>query len=526
MGRKLGNALLGCILVGGVLVGCLMAGCISPAEEVTEQEVVIGISTDVDNWYLDKFPLGDARFVWSQVYETLVRLDTDLNIEPGLAESWETPDDGKTWLFHLREGIEFHDDTPFNATSVAFSYSDESYVGMANWGLGVVEQIEVVDEYTVKFVLKRTMPLPYYLTHVAWPIMSPSCLGENGEFVKPIGTGPFKYETQIKDQEIVLVRNEYYWGEKPTLDKVVFKIIPESTTRVMALETQEVDMILKVPEFEVSRLEGEEAITVYRKMTTFTDYIKFNCKREPFDDPDVRRAVAYALDTEQMVNTVLDNVGIAARGRPYSPIMMYSKPELELYDCDKEEAKSLLLKSGWEDTDGDGICDKDGKPLKVILLVERGSWAPRHIPISEATQGALRAVGIDVEIQVLESGAILNVLKEGQFDMQLYSGCYVWGSYPRHFFTHHANATQGVCASHYGSAEYDHLVDLADMTVDPKEQEKLYHELQDWVVREVPAFYLVHEEKIVAANSYVKGYTITAEDPWLNLASVYLEEKK
>ncbi len=521
MEKKKKIALLVCIVAG---VAIAVAGCISLPEEVSKQELVVGMSTDVDNWYLDKFPYGDARFVWSEVYETLVRLDTDLKIQPGLAEYWETPDDGRTWVFHLRKGIKFHDGTPFNATAVVFSYSNKSYGRKSS--LRTIDYVEPQDEYSVKFVLKRPMPLPFYLTHVAWPIMSPSCVGEKGEFVKPIGTGPFKFEKQVKDQEIVLVRNEDYWGKKPTLEKVVFKVIPEASTRVMALETGEVDMILKVPEFEVSRLEGEEGITVYRKMTTFTDYIKFNCKREPFDDLDVRRAVAYTLDTEQMVNTVLDNVGIAARGRPYSPIMMYSKPELELYDCDKEKAKSLLLKAGWEDTDGDGIRDKDGKPLKGILLVERGSWAPRHIPMSEAIQGALREVGMDVEIQVLERGAILNVLKEGQFDMWLYSGCYVWGSYPRHFFTHHSNATQGSCASHYESAEYDRLVDLADMTVDPKEQEKLYHELQDWVVREVPAFYLVHEEKIVAANSYVKGYTITAEDPWLNIEGVYLEEKK
>jgi peptide/nickel transport system substrate-binding protein len=141
--------------------------------------------------------------------------------------------------------------------------------------------------------------------------MSPSCVDENGEFVKPIGTGPFKFENQVKDQEIVLVRNDDYWGEKPTLEKVVFKVIPEASTRVMALETKEVDMIIKVPEFEVSRLERGGDITVYRTMTTFTDYLKFNCKGEPFNDPDVRRAVAYALDTEKMVKTVLDDVGIA-----------------------------------------------------------------------------------------------------------------------------------------------------------------------------------------------------------------------
>ena len=516
------NAFWGCIIVGIALVGgIIMAGCISPPEEVFKQELVVGMSTDVDNWYLDKFPYGDARFVWSQVYETLVRLDTDLKIQPGLAESWETPDDGRTWVFHLRKGIKFHDGTPFNATAVVFSYSNKSFVRKVT--LRTVDRVEALDEYSVKFVSKRPIPVSHYITHVAWPIMSPTCVDGKGEFVKPIGTGPFKFEKQIKDQEVVLVRNDDYWGEEPTLEKIIFKVIPEVGTRVMALETKEVDMIMKVPEFEVSRLEVEPNIEVYRKLTTFTDFLQFNCEKEPFNDTKVRKAVAYAVDTEKLVKTVLEGVGESANGRPLSSVMLYSKPDLELYKYDPEKTKKLLLEAGWKDTDGDGIVDKDGKPFKVSLLVERGAWTPpRFIPMSEAIQGALRKGGIDVEMQVLEPGAVIKLEREGNFDMILRTGYFVWGSYPRHFFLHYSKCPYG----HYKNEEYDRLVDLADSTVDTKEQEKLYHELQNMVIEEVPAFYLVHEEKIVAANSYVKGYTITAEDPWLNLDGVYLEEKQ
>ena len=511
-----------CIIVGGILVsGMLMDDWISPPEEVSKQELVVGISTDVDNWYLDKFPYGDARFVWSQVYETLVRLDTDLKIQPGLAESWETPDGGKTWIFHLRKGIKFHDGTPFNSTAVVFSYSDKSFVRKVT--LRTVDHVEALDEYSVKFVSKRPTPVPLYMTHVAWPIMSPTCVDGKGEFVKPIGTGPFKFEKQIKDQEVVLVRNDDYWGEEPTLEKIIFKVIPEVGTRVMALETKEVDMITKVPEFEVARLELEPDIEVYRKLTTFTDFLQFNCEKEPFNDTKVRKAVAYAVDTEKLVKTVLEGVGEPANGRPLSPIMLYSKPDLKLYKYDPEKTEELLLEAGWKDTNGDGILDdKDGKPFKVSLLVERGAWTPpRFIPMSEAIQGELRKEGIDIEIQVLEPGAVIKLEREGNFDMILRTGYFVWGSYPRHFFLHYSKCPY----SHYKNEEYDRLVDLADMTVNPKEQEKLYYELQDMVIEEVPTFYLVHEEKIVAANSYVKGYTITAEDPWLNLDGVYLEGK-
>jgi len=459
--------------------------------------------------------------VWSQVYETLVRLDTDLKIQPGLAESWETPDGGKTWIFHLRKGIKFHDGTPFNSTAVVFSYSDKSFVRKVT--LRTVDHVEALDEYSVKFVSKRPTPVPLYMTHVAWPIMSPTCVDGKGEFVKPIGTGPFKFEKQIKDQEVVLVRNDDYWGEEPTLEKIIFKVIPEVGTRVMALETKEVDMLTKVPEFEVARLELEPDIEVYRKLTTFTDFLQFNCEKEPFNDTKVRKAVAYAVDTEKLVKTVLEGVGEPANGRPLSPIMLYSKPDLKLYKYDPEKTEELLLEAGWKDTNGDGILDdKDGKPFKVSLLVERGAWTPpRFIPMSEAIQGELRKEGIDIEIQVLEPGAVIKLEREGNFDMILRTGYFVWGSYPRHFFLHYSKCPY----SHYKNEEYDRLVDLADMTVNPKEQEKLYYELQDMVIEEVPTFYLVHEEKIVAANSYVKGYTITAEDPWLNLDGVYLEGK-
>jgi peptide/nickel transport system substrate-binding protein len=510
------------LISGVLLLGAMLSGCTGQqAEEVkaVQQELTVGISTDVDHWHLDKFPGGDARFVWSQIYETLVRVDPDLKIQPGLAESWETPDDGKTWRFHLREGISFHDGTPFNAAAVVFSYGDDAHRVIR----GAVEHVETIDEYTVEFVLKRPKPLPFYLTHVAWPIMSPTNIDEQGEFVEPVGTGPFKFDHQVDEQKIVLIRNDAYWGERPTLERVIFKVIPDATTRVMALEGQEVDMIIKVPEAEVSRLDGEPDITMYRELTTFTDFLQFNCQKAPFNDLAVRKAVAYAVDTEQMVATVLEGVGEPARGRPFSPVMMFASPELNLYEADIERSRELLAAAGWKDADGDGLLKKDGETLKATLLLAKGAWAPRHTLMAETVQGALREVGMEVNIQLLERGAMGKLETAGDFEIILRFGWYVWGPYPRHFFIHHSdNAPWG----HFYNEEYDQLVDAADMTADPEKQRQLYHELQDMVIEKLPAFYLVHEEKVVAANSYVQGYTMTAEAPWLNLDGVYMAEKK
>ncbi|WP_305063714.1 ABC transporter substrate-binding protein [Methanococcoides sp.] len=519
--NKKSNFLTFLIMSGLIATFLLTSGCTAPQEDGATNELVVAISTDVNNWYLDKFPGGDGRFVWSQVYETLVRLDTDLNIVPGLAESWETPDDGKTWIFHLRDDVSFHDGTPFDANSVVFSYSNESYVKKMG-ALKALDHIEIIDDSTVKFVMKKPMPLPFYLTHVAWPVMSPGCVDENGNFAEPIGTGPFKFEEQTPDQEIVLVRNDNYWGDKPVLETVTFKVIPEATTRVMALETKEVDMAIKLPEYDVSRLEEEPDINVYRKLTTFTDFLQFNCNSGVFEDKEVRKAVAYSINTEQMLNTVLEGIGLPARGRAFSPVMMYSNPDLELYEYDVEKARDILSEAGWQDSDNDGVLEKEGEPLKATIIVGKGVWASRHIPMAEAIQGTLQKVGMDADIKVLESGAINKLENEGQFDVIFRTGYFVWGPYPRHFFVH-----QSYCPfSHYNNTEYDKLANAADSTVDPEKQQQLYYDLQDMVLEELPAFYLVHEEKIIAANTYVKGYQITAEDPWLNLDGVYLEEEQ
>lgn len=524
MNRNFKFILIICMLLA--VIGA--SACIGEEKEGTakgsvsgegSQELVVGIGTDVSNWYLDIFAAGDARFVWSQVYETLVRLDSDLNIIPGLAESWETPDDGKTWIFHLRENVTFHDGTPFNADSVVFSYSNQSYVRQAV--LKPVQSVEAIDDHTVKFVLAKSMPLPYYLTHVAWPVMGPGCLDDEGNFVKPVGTGPFMFESQKKDQEVILTRNEAYWGEKSLLNKVTFKVIPEAATRVIALETGEVDMIIKVPESDVERLEAEEGIQIHRKLTTFTDFLQFNCDNSPFNDTRVRQSIAYAVDTEALVNEVLEGIGEPAGGRPYSPVMMYSDPDLKTYTQDLEKAKALLEEAGWKDSDRDGIRDKDGKPLHVTLVVSKGVWAPRHNPMAQVVQGTLREIGMDVEIQVLDDGAISKLESTGNFGMILRSGYFVWGPYPKHFFIHHSASPN----CHYHNETYDQLVNEADMTVDVQEQEELYHSLQAFVIEEVPAYYLVHEEKVVATGPSVKGYTISSEDPWLNLSGVYLERK-
>ncbi len=510
------NILILCLsfTLGVVLI---VGGCGFQEEAGLEEQILqVAMGTDINTWDIDKFPDGDARFVWSQIYETLVRLDTDLNLIPGLAQSWETTDNGKTWIFKLRENVRFHDGTPFTAGAVVYSYGNRAYV--TNTKTLPVVKVEAIDDYTIRFTCSGPVPLPTYLTHIAWPVVSPTSLEDGGRFRQPIGTGPFKYESHSKGQEVTLTRNDNYWGDKIKLDRVVFKIIPEAATRVMAIYSGDVDMGLKIPESDVSKMGQDANIIVHRKLSTFTDFIQFNCGKTPFEDVNVRKAVAYAIDTEEIVENILSGIGIAAQGRPYSPVMMYSCNDLPLYSRDKRRAASLLAAGGWKDGNGDGILEKDGQPLRVSMLVGQ-SWSPRELRIAEACQAQLKEIGMALEIKQLESAALSSQEREGDFDMIMRTGYFVWGPYPHHVKVHSSNSYTG----HYHNELYDQLVFQAEGELDEEKKQQAYAEVQKLIIAYLPAFYLVHEEKIVAVRDNVHGYVISAEDPWLELRGVWLK---
>ncbi|MDD3268522.1 MAG: ABC transporter substrate-binding protein [Syntrophomonadaceae bacterium] len=481
----------------------------------TEQVLKVAIGTEINTWDIAQFPDGDARFVWSQLYETLVRLDSDLKLIPGLADSWESQQDGKVWVFHLKKDVLFHDGTPFTAEAVKYSYGDRGYVTKVK--TLQLESVDAIDDYTVKFTCVRPIPLPTYLTHIAWPIVSPSSIDSEGKFKTPIGTGPFKFVSYSKGQEVVLAKNENYWGEKSKLDKVVFKIIPDASTRVMALTSGDVDMSIKIPETDVAKLEKNPQISVHRKLTTFTDFLQFNCARAPFDDVNVRKAAAYAIDTQGIVKSILNNIGIAAQGRPYSPSMMYSSKDLPLYSQDFNKAKACLAAAGWEDRNGDGICEKNDQTLQVDLILTP-SWSARQQKIAEACQAQLNKAGFAVNVKQMETAAVGQLEKEGKFDMLMRTGYLVWGPYPHHVKIH----TSKNYTSHYRDPAYDQLVQQAESTTDENQKQILYTDIQKMLLDKLPAFYIVHEEKIVATRNNVQGYKITAEDPWLELRGISL----
>jgi peptide/nickel transport system substrate-binding protein len=529
MREKVKNALLSCILVGGILVGCMIAGCIAPQEETSKelpQEIVIGIGEDIKGLEpVYGCPWGAPL---RPIYETLVIEDADLKIRPLLAESWDVSEDGTVWTFHLRRGIKFHDDTPFDASVAKFSfeYKPEAYRAL----YAMLKSIETPDEYTVQFVLNE--PYSPLLRDVSSaPILSPKAVDKSGEFKSPVGTGPFKLDEWVKGQKIILARNEDYWRGSPNLDKVVFKIIPDASARAMALETGEIDLtghragrgVLYVS--DIPRLREDPEIEIVEGYTQpCVNWIQFNTEKEPFSDLKVRKAVYYALDTQKMVTTVL---GETAAPLLKGPLSMPStedllNPNLTWYPYNPEQAKELLTEAGWEDTDGDGIREREGEQLTVIFVLS--TQHPELPKIAEIVQAQLKEIGMDVELQIVEYGAQQMLFEKGEFDMMMQMGVCGHGD-PSLWLNYFFHSERGVRCS----CKDDQLTTLIDRlytSVDSKDSLEAFYEIQEIMEESAPGAFLYTDPNIVAMNKRVKDYEMHGgiHGAYLSLWKVYIEE--
>lgn len=358
-----------------------------------------------------------------QVYDQLLWIDSDLNLQPGLAKSWTNNDDYTVFDFELRDDVKFHDGEPFNADAVIAWFDrilDPDYPigGIVQW-MGQIDKIEKTGEYSVRFTLTESNIM--WLQAVAGRfsgIGSPKAAAELGdEFSShPVGTGPFVFEEWLTGSHITLKKNpDYTWGSPmfghsgpAYLDEVVFKFIEENATRTAALESGEADVVANVPYADAGILKEEPGIDILSIFILGTpQFNAINVSKPPTDDIRVRKAVLYAADKQGIVDIVYFGLTVPS----YGPVTQWDKgafnPELKnMYPYDPEKAKALLEEAGWVDTDGDGIREKDGEKLELTMSRNEG-W----IEWLEYLQANLRDVGIDSKIDSMAGAAYTDYAK-------------------------------------------------------------------------------------------------------------------
>jgi peptide/nickel transport system substrate-binding protein len=309
-----------------ILLSCailMTSGCSSTKGNETGKVVsapnntlVLGEMWDIDSINPTNGDAGTLICEKAAITETLVGANENFSLKPGLAISWKQLDEN-TWEFKLRNNVTFHDGSKMTAKEVKFTLekviSENSKVtSMLN-----IDSIEAVDNYTIKIKTKEINPiLPGILHYPDTGIISPSSYNEKGEFVKPVGTGPYKFESfDDQTRTLTVVKNKNWWGGKVGLDKMIIKGIPDPNTRAMAIENGEVDFTVDVPYSETNRINAIDGINVEKYKTPRVYKIDLNLKHEPLEDVRVRQAMSYAINRSDIAENVLYNVGEAGLGK-------------------------------------------------------------------------------------------------------------------------------------------------------------------------------------------------------------------
>ena len=478
-----------------------------------------------DEFYGGVSPYG------TNIYEPLVFVDNDMNIQPGLAKSWKRLDD-YTWRFYLREGVKFHDGTTFTADAVKFMFDKcmdnflFSQILATRLYIENKDQIEVVDDYIVDITTTKPLGcLPGRLSNPALVIVSP----EMDDYGKPDGTGPFKFEEMTPLETLEVLRNAQYWGDGPKLEKLTIKTIFDASTKVMALEAGEVDLIYGVPRAEVSYLESDPDIQVFEKMVPMTSVIRVNAKREPLNDVRVRKAINYAINKEDIVEYIYEGIGEPAKGFIAPVIPWSAHDELDGYPYNPAKAEELLADAGWSDTNGDGWLDKDGKTLEVELTYLPEEYVPGYEATAEAIQDQLKDVGIKIELVPMGMVNYWLILMFEQFDL-LMDYWSPWDGDATHLISDVCHSkgsiTQGVNLTAANQALVDELIDVALTTSDTDIIEENYQEVQKIVVDEEAAWVcLYYEHEVIAAWNNVKEFEIHPLAAWgITMKDVYNTE--
>lgn len=423
------------------------------------------------------------EIVYSNLFEGLTRIDGDGAVKPALAESWDVEDAGKAYVFHLRQGVTFHDGSAFDAEDVIFSLDRARSADSTNAQKELfqgIERIEAVDPFTVRFTL--TEPDGGFPYNMAWGdavIVDQASIGQIA--TSPVGTGPFRFGEWRQGDRVTLAAWDGYWGEKPALSAATFRFISDPTAAFAAIMAEDVDAFPNYPAVEtVAQIEADPRFKVVIGTTEGETILAMNNTKPPLDDIHVREAIAHAINRQEIIDGAMFGFGtpIGTHFAPHHPDYV-DLTALSAYD--PNASKRLLAEAGAE-------------KLSLRLALPPPPYARRG---GEIIAAQLRAVGIDTTITNMEWAQWLeSVFKGGDFDLTVISHVEPmdFGIYAREDYYFH-----------YARPEYQKLMTDLRHTVEPAARTALMQQAQEMIAKDYVNAYLFQLPKVGVQNAKLEG---------------------
>ncbi|MBV8716077.1 MAG: ABC transporter substrate-binding protein [Chloroflexi bacterium] len=460
------------------------------------------IAQGVDAESLDPYVTtsGASKGMLWTVYDRLVVRDLDLALQPGLATSWKALDDN-TWELKLRQGVSFHNGEPFNADAVKFSFGRFADPTIKN-GYGTllkpVSGVDVVDPYTVQ--VKTTEPFAELIETLAGYVeMLPPKAGADAAAVAqtPIGTGPYKFVSWTPNDRFVVQSAGAHWSGQPHLEQVVFRPIPDETARINELKSGGVDIITNVPPLQINSLQDTSGVSLARATNSGSIILipNFN-NTDVFNKKEVRQALQYAIDKDQLIKVVLRGEAVPMAS-PFPKGVAGGYVEgLPPYTYDPDKAKALLAQAGYPDG------------FSVSFKAPNGRYL-QDKQVAEAIAGQLEKVGIKADLETVEWSTYVQGIVGRKYELFLLSqgGLQVGPAVQ----TNWSSRIKGIAWQGYTNPAVDDLIDTAAKQVDVQQRVATYEQLMRAVWDDSPWIFLYHQQDIYGVGSRVQGFRPTSE---------------
>ncbi|HEU0077523.1 MAG TPA: ABC transporter substrate-binding protein [Longimicrobiaceae bacterium] len=459
------------------------------------------------------------------LFTPLVQFDDKFTPQPYLAESWQLADSSVT--FKIRQGVTWHDGKPLTAEDVKFTFdlakNPESAAGVAGTYLGLVESATVLDPHTIRFdfVAPHAQPLEdFWWAPVPKHLLQsvpPSQLAQAPYNLSPVGSGPFKFGAWQQGQQLVLEAYPQFpqaMGGRPRLDRVVFRITPEATTRLTELTNGAVDVDYSILPDEAQQLQSQQGIKLERYTSREMTYIGWNNGREPFNDPAVRRAMTLAVDRARIIEALMFGFAKPA-GSVIAPVTPLA-PDLAPLPANPAEARQLLAQAGWRDGNGDGIVEKNGKPLRFIIITNASNKLFQDI--ATVVQQQLRAVGADAQLRTIEFQTLLQQHRARDYDAIITN--WTWDYFrpdPTPLFSCvEARKERSANRAGYCNPQADQLMQAGLRETDPARAKQVWTQFSQVIQQDQPITLLYWTEEIAGVGPRLQGAEMDARSKLVN----------
>jgi len=484
-------------------------GSVSSPMEARGQvkQLTIGIGVDADTLNPQEQTTTLIQNMCALLYDTYLYQNPEGKLESRLVSKYEVSPDGLTWTLHLREGVKFSDGTPFNAKAVKLSLDralDPKLKVPLRFVINMVNECVVVDDSTVQLKLKYPYaPMDQVFSMVVVSTISPAAIEKYGDDIRnhPVGAGPFKLSEWIKGDRIVMVRNDDYWGSKATVEKIIWKIVPDPTTREIMLRNGQIDICYKPSPPDVAALKADNNFKVDMPLDTRTMFMGLRCDQPALKDKRVRQAFNYAVDKKGIVKRILfDNA--QPMDRPMSPMVFgYCKMEPQ-YDYNPDKAKQLLKKANFDFNQTIRLATPQGRYLF-------------DVQVAEAVQAYLQAIGVKAELRVYEWRTYMAAVykaEQPELDVALLGWAPLFMDADAALYGQFHTSVippKGLGSAFYSNPEFDKMIEATRIEQDPNKRMELLKKAEEMVWDDCPWLWLYVEKFVIAYSSKIQNMVVT-----------------